>query len=109
MTHRNMYDIPTCIEKVHEENEDNGDVVYQESECIGVNATVQQENDENSTLLHRDGVPTIDLGDLILLDDVYVQLDESMFINDDFSNEEWDTDSNNEEETYSHDDVSSLD
>ena len=109
MTHRNMYDIPTGIEKVHEENEDNGDVVYQESECIGVNATVQQENDENSTLLHRDGVPAIDLGDLILLDDVYVQLDESMFINDDFSNEEWDTDSNNEEETYSHDDVSSLD
>ena len=109
MTHRNMYDIPTGIEKVHEENEDDGDVVYQESECIGVNATVQQENDENSTLLHRDGVPAIDLGDLILLDDVYLQLDESMFINDDFSNEEWDTDSNNEEETYSHDDVSSLD
>ena len=109
MTHRNMYDIPTGIEKVHEENEDNGDVVYQESECIGVNATVQQENDENSTLLHRDSVPAIDLGDLILLDDVYVQLDESMFINDDFSNEEWDTDSNNEEETYSHDDVLSLD
>ena len=87
MTHRNMYDIPTGIEKVHEENEDNGDVVYQESECIGVNATVQQENDENSTLLHRDGVPTIDLGALIAVDDVYVQLDESMFINDDWSNE----------------------
>ena len=34
---------------------------------------------------------------------MYVQLDESMFINDDLSNEEWDTDSNNEEETYSHD------
>ena len=112
MTHRNMYDIPTGTEKVHEENEeDNGDAVYQESECIGVNATVQQENDEDSTLLHRDGVPAIDLGDLIPVDDVYVQLDESMFINDDLSNEEWDeewdTNSNNEEETYSHDDVSS--
>ena len=31
-----------------------------------------------------------------------------MFINDDLSNEEWDIDSNNEEETYSHNDISSL-
>ena len=47
ITHRNMYDIPTGTEKVHEENEeDNGDAVYQKSECIGVNAIVQQENDE---------------------------------------------------------------
>ena len=52
-------------------------------------------------------MPAIDLGDLIPVDDVYVQLDESMFINDDLSNEEWDTNSNNEEETYSHNDVSS--
>ena len=94
--------------KVYEENEeDNGDAVYQKSECIGVNATVQQENDEDSTLLHSNSVPAIDLGDLIPVDDVYVQLDESMFINDDLSNEEWDTNSNNEEETYSHDDISS--
>ena len=42
MTHRNMNDIPTGTEYVHEENkEDHGDEVYQESECIGVNATVQ--------------------------------------------------------------------
>ena len=54
-------------------------------------------------------MPTVDLGALIAVDDVYVQLDESMFINDDLSNEEWDTDSNNEEETYSDDDVSSSD
>ena len=94
--------------KVYEENEeDNGDAVYQKSECIGVNATVQQENDENSTLLHSNGVPAIDLEDLIPVDDVYVQLDESMCINDDLSNEEQDIDSNNEEETYSHDDISS--
>ncbi|KAF3962563.1 hypothetical protein CMV_012939 [Castanea mollissima] len=73
-----MYDIPIGTENVHEENkEDNGDVVYQESECIGVNATVQQENDEDLTLLHRDDVPAIDLGNLIPVDDVYVQLDES--------------------------------
>ena len=32
-------------------------------------------------------MPTIDLGALIAVDDVYVQLDESMFINDDWSNE----------------------
>nr|POF00877.1 hypothetical protein CFP56_47687 [Quercus suber] len=70
---------------------------------------VQQENDEDLTLLHRDGVPAIDLGDLIPVDDVYVQLDESTFINNDLSNEEWDTDSNNEEETYNDDDVSSSD
>ncbi|KAK9994727.1 hypothetical protein SO802_024430 [Lithocarpus litseifolius] len=109
MTHRNTYDIPTGIEKVHEENEeDNSDEVYQKSECIGVNATVQQENNEDSNLLHRDDVPAIDLGDLIPVDDVYVQLDGSMFIND-LSNEEWDTESNHEEETYSDDDVSSSD
>ena len=95
--------------KVYEENEENkGDAVYQKSECIGVNATVQQENDEDSTLLHSNGVPAIDLGDLIPVDDVYVQLDESMFINDDLSNEEGDIDSNNEEEMYSHNDISSL-
>ena len=38
---------------------------------------------------------------------MYVQLDESMFINDDLSNEEWDTNSNHEEEIYSANDVSS--
>ena len=32
-----------------------------------------------------------------------------MFINDDLFNKEWDTDSNNEEETYSDDDVTSSD
>ena len=110
MTHRNVYGIPTGTKKVYEENEeDNGDGVYQESECIGVNVIIQQENDEDSTLLHRDDVPTIDLRDLIPIDDVYVQLDGSMFINDDLSNEEWDTNSNHEEETYSDEDVSSSD
>ena len=87
----------------HEDDNNSRFFIRQESECIGVNATVQQENDEDSTLLHRDGVPAIDLGNLIPVDDVYVQLDESMFINDDLSNAECDTDSNNEEETYSHD------
>ena len=110
MTHRNMYNISTSTEEVHEENEeDHGDEVYQESECIRVNAPIQQENDEDSTLLHRDDVPAIDLGALIAIDDVYVQLDESIFINDDLSNEKWDTDSNHEEEIYSDDDVSSSD
>ena len=110
MTHRNMYNISTSTEEVHEENEeDHGDEVYQESECIGVNAPIQQENDEDSTLLHRDDVLAIDLGALILVDDVYVQLDESIFINDDLSNEKWDTDSNHKEEIYSDDDVSSSD
>ena len=51
-------------------------------------------------------MPTIDFGALIAIDDVYVQLDESMFINDDLSNEEWDTGSNHEKEIYSDDDVS---
>ena len=82
---------------------------YTKKVNVGVNATVQQENDEDSTLLHRDDVLAIDLGALILVDDVYVQLDGSMFINDDLSNEEWDTDSNYEEEIYSDDDVSSSD
>ena len=61
---------------------------YTKKVNVGVNATVQQENDEDSTLLHRDGVLAIDLGDLIPVNDVYMQLDESMFINDDLSNEE---------------------
>ena len=61
-------------------------------------------------MLHRDDVLAIDLGGLIAVDDVYEQLDKSMFINDDLSNEEWDTDSNCEEEIYSDDDdVLSLD
>ena len=60
-------------------------------------------------MLHRDDVLAIDLRALIAVDDVYEQLDESMFINDDLSNEEWDTNSNREEEIYSDDDVSSLD
>ena len=54
-------------------------------------------------------MPAIDLGALIAVDDVYVQLDESIFINDDLSNEKWDTDSNHKEEIYSDDDVSSSD
>ena len=91
---------------MHEENEeDNSDEVYQESECIRVNAIIQQENDEDSTLLHRDDMTAINLGALIAIDDIYIQLDESMFINDDLSNEEWDTNSNHEEEIYSDDDV----
>ena len=90
---------------MNEENEDNSGEVYQESECIRVNAIIQQENDEDSTLLHRDDVPAIDLGALIAIDDIYVQLDESTFINDDLSNEKWDTNSNHEEEIYSDDDV----
>ena len=53
-------------------------------------------------------MPTVNLGALIAVDDVYVQLDGSMFINDDLSNEEWNTNSNHEEEIYSDDDVSSL-
>ena len=60
-------------------------------------------------MLHRDDVLAIDLRALIAVDDVYEQLDESMFINDDLSNEEWDTNSNREEEICSDDDVSSLD
>ena len=60
-------------------------------------------------MLHRDDVLAIDFRALIAVDDVYEQLDESMFINDDLSNEEWDTNSNREEEIYSDDDVSSLD
>ena len=60
-------------------------------------------------MLHRDDVLAIDLRALIAVDDVYEQLDESMFINDDLSNKEWDTNSNREEEIYSDDDVSSLD
>ena len=91
---------------MHEQNkEDNSDEVYQESECIRVNAIIQQENDEDLTLLHRDDMTTISLGALIAIDDIYVQLDESMFISDDLSNEEWDTNSNHEEEIYSDDDV----
>lgn len=89
MAHRNMYDIPKGTEKVHEENkEDNGYEVYQESEYIEVNAIVQRENDEDSTLLYRDDVLAIDLGALIPVDGVYAQLDGSMLINDDLSNKE---------------------
>ena len=55
---------------------------------LGLMQQFNKENDENSTLLHRDDMTTINLGALIAIDDIYVQLDESMFTNDDLSNEE---------------------
>ena len=41
----------------------------------------------------------------IVVDEVYVKLEGSMFINDDLANEEWDTNSDHEEEIPSNDEI----
>jgi hypothetical protein len=43
----------------------------------------------------------------IAVDEVYVELEESMFINDDLANREWDTNSDHEEEIPSNDEIES--
>ncbi|XP_062156838.1 uncharacterized protein LOC133864501 isoform X3 [Alnus glutinosa] len=52
MTHRNIYDIPTILERDNEE-EDQGvsGEVHQERECVGGNAITVEANNEDSNLL----------------------------------------------------------
>jgi hypothetical protein len=91
MTHRNIYDILTILERDNEEHDQgvNGKV-HQERECVGGNAINVENNDEDSNLLFRDDAePTP-----IVVDEVFVQLDENTCIDDILYNEEHDTNSN---------------
>jgi hypothetical protein len=104
MTHRNIYDIPTILERDNEE-EDQGvsGEVHQERECVGGNAITVEANNEDSNLLCRDDVEPIP----IAVDEVYVELDENMFIDDNLYNEEHDTNSDDEEELSSNENTDS--
>ena len=82
MNHRNIYDIPIISEGENEEDdEDHG---------VGNNAPVQQAINEDSTSLHRADVPAVELDAeklrSIAVDEVYVELEGSIFINDDLAN-----------------------
>ena len=52
-SHNNIYDIPIVSEGENEEDD--------EDNCVGENAHVQQEIDEDSISLHRDDVPAVEL------------------------------------------------
>jgi hypothetical protein len=66
------------------------------NECVGGNIAIV----ENSTMLRRDD-------STISIDELYVQLDVSMFIDDNYSIEEHNTNSDNEEELSSNYDTKS--
>jgi hypothetical protein len=72
LANRNTYYNPTQVGDDNE-NDDQGtnNEVYQENKCIGGNIVIV----ENSTMLRRDD-------STILIDELYVQLDISMFIDD---------------------------
>ena len=82
VTNRNIYDVPTVLEReIEEDGEGIGDE-EEDNECVEGNAPVQHGNNVDSTPLRRDDVEPI------VIDEVYVHLDESMFLNDDFIHEE---------------------
>jgi hypothetical protein len=113
ISHRNIYDIPIVVEgESEEDDQDHGDMVYQENECVRDNAPIQQEIDEDLTLLCRDDVPAVELSRaelkaLIDVDEVNVELDGSTFITDDLATEECDTNSIDEDEISSNDEITS--
>ncbi|XP_059454976.1 uncharacterized protein LOC132185188 [Corylus avellana] len=86
LTNRNTYYNPTVVgEDSEKDDQRTNNEVYQESECVGVNIA----NVENSTMLRRDNLT-------IPIDELYVQLDACMFINDNPSIEDHNTNSDNE-------------
>ena len=92
VTNRNIYDVPTVLEReIEEDGEGVGDE-EEDNECDEGNAPVQQGNNVDSTPLRRDDVEPI------AIDEVYVHLDESMFLNDDFSNDGYGTSSDYEQD-----------
>ena len=99
LTNRNTYYIPTAIGEDNENNDqDPNNEVYQENECARGNIAIV----ENSNVLCRDD-------STIPIDELYVELDASMFIDDNPSIEERNANSDNEEELSSNDDTESED
>jgi hypothetical protein len=97
LANRNTYYNPTEVGEDNE-NDDQGinNEVYQENECVEGNVAIV----ENSTMLRRDD-------STIPIDELYVQLDASMFIDDNPSIEEHNSNLDNEEELSSNYDTES--
>jgi hypothetical protein len=97
LANRNTYYNPTQVGEDNE-NDDQGtnNEVYQENKCIGGNIVIV----ENSTMLRKDD-------STILIDELYVQFDVSMFIDDNPSIEKHNTNSDNKEELSSNYDTES--
>ncbi|GLT62835.1 hypothetical protein SLA2020_354390 [Shorea laevis] len=97
LTNRNIYDIPTVVEGDNEQYDQGINVdVYQERECASGNMTLV----EDSLMLRRDDAT-------IAIDELYVELDASLFVNDNLPVEEHDTSSDDEEELCSNYDTDS--
>jgi hypothetical protein len=90
---RDIYDIPTMHNGNNaEDDEGRSDDVYQEGECVGGNMVhVDEANVEASTQLRRDDVT-------IAIDELYIQLDASIFANDNFPDEDHEIDLDEEKE-----------
>jgi hypothetical protein len=88
LTNKNTYYNPTVVGKDNENNDQKtNNEIYQENECARGNIAIV----ENSNVLRRDD-------STIPINELYVQLDASMFIDDNPSIEEHNTNSDNEEE-----------
>jgi hypothetical protein len=96
---RDIYDIPIVQKGDNTEDDQKlSNKVCQEGECIGGNMVVVNEaNVEASTLLHRDDVT-------IAVNELYIQLDASMFANDNLSSEDHNTNFDEKEDLSSHND-----
>lgn len=99
---RDIYDIPTVQKGDNTEDDQRlSDDVYQEGECVGGNMVfVDEANVEASTQLRRDDAT-------IAIDELYIQLDASMFANDNLPDEDHDTNFDEEEELCSDNDIDS--
>jgi hypothetical protein len=99
---RNIYDIPTVqMGDNIEDDEGLNDNIYQEGEYVGGNMVLFDEaNVESSTRLRRNDAT-------IAIDKLYIQLDASMFANDNLQDEEYNTNFDEEEELSSDNDIDS--
>jgi hypothetical protein len=102
LINRDIYDIPT-VQKEDNTEDDQGfsDDVYQEGECVGGNIVrVDKANVEASTRLCKDDVT-------IAIDELYIQLDVSMFANDNLLDEDHHINFDEEEELSSDNNIDS--
>jgi hypothetical protein len=99
LTNRNTYYNPTVVGEDNKNNDqETNNEVYQENECVRGNIAIV----ENSNVLRRDD-------STIPIDELYVQLDASMFIDNNPSIEEHSTNSDNEKELSGNYDTESED
>jgi hypothetical protein len=99
LANKNTYYNPKAVEKDNENNDQGtNNEVYQENECVRGNIAIV----ENSNVLRRDD-------STIPIDKLYVQLNASLFINDNPSIDEHNTNFDNEEQLSSNYDTKSED